>query len=111
MKSGYTSMSGDSRVSRTMPRIAADRRSRRGRLTRSSDTWGLLAMGARLLAAEVFDERIHEIGDCVPPGHDGRRDAELLTGFGRDRPDRGDDRAAQQVRRLFGAVKDRKSVV
>ena len=123
-------MSALSRVSRTRARIAAVRRSRRGRRRRFSAALFAAAGCAGALARrwleetgvvrvlmtanprpsacdagggalEVRDQRIDQVRDRIASRHHRRRDAQLLGRFGRDRADRGDDRGAQQVGRLI----------
>ena len=53
------------------------------------------------MAGKVRDQRLDEIGDGVALRHDRRHDVELLRGFGRHRPDRGDDGGAQEIDRLI----------
>ena len=96
--------SGDKRVSRTSARMAAERRSRRGRRRRiSADvcvplTWMrdgsecvLVVMSVPDWFAEMFNERVDEIGNGISRRHHRGLDAELLSGLGGYRTDRRDN--------------------
>jgi len=61
-----------------------------------------LLRGDRLLG-EVLDDRVDERRNSVLRRQDGGFDLALRGGFGRDGPDRGDDRRPQEVRRRFCA--------
>jgi len=96
-------LSGDKRVSRTSARMAAERRSRRGRRRISADvcvplTWMrdgsecvLVVMSVPDWLAEMFNERVDEIGNGISRRHYRGLDVELLRGLGGYGADRSDD--------------------